>query len=189
MDMKTMVLIAALLLAMVGIVSAQVETLVGPLSFTVTSINDRNITDKYGYSTRKLENSSERATGVIYMYDASIGLPDIRLEFTFTDVTSIVDCLASNGAGVSSKANNTYAVANDQIRLQYSCHMTSNDEGRIIETDAISLYLKGKARREEGDLTDTISKITLSGCTLSGGGDGDDPFIFKGTFSSVLLPQ
>ena len=188
--MKTMLLTLALLLTMVGIVSAQVETLVGPLSFTVTSINDRNITDKYGYSTRKLENSSERATGVIYMYDASIRLPDIRLEFSLTDVTSIVDCLASNGAGVSSKANNTYAVANDQIRLQYSCHMTSNEEGKIIETDAISLYLKGKARREKGDLTDTISKITLSGCTLSGGGDtGGDPFIFKGTFSSVLLPQ
>ena len=184
---KTTTFAVALLLGVVGVVDAQIETFVGPLSFTITSTDEKNITDKHGYSTRKLVNSSNRATGSIYMYDASTRLPDISLAFAFSDGTTVtVECLAVDGAGVSSKANNTKAVANDQFRAQYSCHMTANDDGRIIETDAVSLYLNGKVRREKGDLTDTISKITLSGCTLSGGADGGNPFLFKGTFSSVL---
>jgi len=189
--MKITILIVVLLLAMAGIVSAQVETLVGPLSFKISSTDEKEITDKYGYSTRRLVNSSDYVTGFIYMYEPSIRLPDIMLEFVGASdgTTVIVNCLGGNGAGISSKANNTYTVANDQFRAQYSCHMTTNSEGRITETDAISLYLNGKATREKGDLTDTISKITLSKCTLSGGGgDEDDQFLFKGTFGSVLLP-
>jgi hypothetical protein len=191
--MKALGLIVGLLLAMVGIVDAQGETFVGPLSFSVTITEEKDIIDKYRYETRKLVNSSNRLTGYMYMYNASNEMPDIRLDLTSSDdITSIVtDCLGSKGAGVSSKANNTKSVANDNVQAQYSCHMTITSDGEPIETDAVSLYMKGTMRREKGDLTDTITKKTLSGCTLSGGGggNGDSPFLFKGTFSSVLLRQ
>lgn len=82
-----------------------------------------------------------------------------------------------------------YAVTNNQFRLQYSCHMTVINGNGTTETDAISLYLQGKARIEKRDVTRTVSKATLSECNLSGGGAEDNSFIFKGTFSSVLLPE
>lgn len=183
--MKTMVLTVTLLLAMAGIVDAQVETLTGPLSFTMTSTDEKLIIDKYGYSTRKLVNVRDSVTGFICMYEPSIRVPDTRLELIFSDGTNVVvNCLATSAAGVASKANNTYAVAKDKVKMQYSCHMTSILGDTTIETDAVSLFLTGKARTEKGDLTDTISKITLKDCTLSGGGstNGDYPFLFKATF-------
>ena len=187
-----MVLIVALLLTMVGVVDAQVADLVGPLSFTITSTDETEVVDKSGYPTRRLANYPNHATGSISMLDIA-NFPSIQLDLTIPDdagdITITVTCPANLGGGVSAKANNTKAMANDQLRMQYSCHMTLVDSGGPTETDAVSLYLKGVIRREKGDVTDNISKITLSGCTLSGAGTEDNSFIFKGTFSSVLLPQ
>jgi hypothetical protein len=190
--MKKMILIVALLLTMVGVVDAQVADLVGPLSFNITSTDETEVVDKSGYPTRKLANYVNHATGSISMFDIA-NFPSIQLDLTVQDdgggSTITVTCPANMGGGVSSKANNTNAVANDQLRMQYSCHMTLVDGDGTTETDAVSLCLKGVIRREKGDVTDNISKITLSGCTLSGAGPEDNSFMFKGTFSSVLLPQ
>ena len=198
--MKRMILIVALLLAMVGVVDAQGADLVGPLSFNITATEENHITDKWGYDTRKLINSSFHFTGSISLFDVA-DTPSIRLDLTVQNdcgtVTVTVTCLSNMGGGVSAKANNTKAVANDKFLLQYSCNMILDDfedapacTPRTSDSDAISLYLKGTMRREKGELTGTISKITLSGCTLSGAGTEDNSSVFKGTFSSVLLhPQ
>ena len=196
--MKTMVLILALFLAMAGVVDAQVRTLVGPLSINFSSTEQNHITDKWGYDTRKLVNLSFRFTGSISLFEVA-DTPSIQLDLAAQNdcgtVTITVTCPSNLGGGVSSKANNTNAVANDQVRMQYSCHLTLNDfedapacTPRTSESDAVSLYLKGTMRREKGDVTDTITKLTLSGCTLSGSGQQTES-MFKGTFSSVLLPQ
>ncbi len=190
--MKRMILIVALLLTMVGVVDAQVADLVGPLSFNITSTDETELVDKWDYHIRRLANYPNHATGSISLFDIA-NFPSIQLDLTAHDdggdTTITVTCPSNMGGGVSAKANNTKAVANDQLRMQYSCHMTLVDSDGTTETDAVSLYLKGVIRREKGDITDTISKITLSGCTLSGAGTEDNSFVFKGTFSSVLLPQ
>jgi hypothetical protein len=187
--MKRMILVVALLLTMVGVVDAQVADLVGPLSFKIKSTDETEVLDKGGHATRTLANRSNQATGFISMFGVA-NFPSIQLDLTAHDdggdTTITVTCPSNMGGAVSARANNTNAVANDQLQMQYSCHMTLVDSDGTTETDAVSLYLKGKIRREKGDLTEIISKITLSGCTLSGAGPENNAFVFKGTFSSVL---
>jgi hypothetical protein len=195
--MTVVILVAAMVLAMVWVVNAQsAPTMSGPLNFNISVTEESEIYDKFGNdtNTRKLVTQAVKFTGSIFV-DPNTGtdFPDITLEGMAADGTTVViECLNENMLAISGKANNATKNVSDKFTLMAYCSFTSEDNEGFISNGNAFLNLSGTMTRLKGSTDDFPSKITLSGSTINGGGSNADggSFVFKGTFSSVLVePQ
>ena len=174
-----------LLLATAGYANAQ-SIMRGPLSFTITSVYETSIKDKYGNDTgyRKLVTEKMASKGHI---DFNFDTPeqDVMLNIQVYDDSEnlIIECPGEDVIGISAKGNNTKAAVNDKVKLAVPNCQFYPEEG--IEGKAY-MVLNGTINKPKG--AGMASKVTLDGTVGGGTNLPDYTFIFKGTFKTVVKP-
>ena len=186
---KTMLLVMAMFLVLTGMAIAD-PVFKGPVGFNIT------VTEQGDTFPRKLYNNATRFNGTITMNPNS-GEPDfpiVIIEGTVSDGTNVtISCPADHDhmAGVSALGDNSRITVNDKWTLLAECSFTANDgHGTVLEGVAF-LNLTGTLKRPKGWTNDYPESVKITGAQIYGGVT-DDPinvFVFKGTFSSTLLPQ
>jgi len=190
--MKRIMLLAmamSLVLIEMAIAGPLLPVFKGPVGFNIT------VTEQGDTFPRKLYNNTTRFNGTITM-DPNSGEPDfpiVTMQGTVSDGTNVtISCTADHNhmAGISASADNSKVPVNDKWTLLAGCSFTANDGGPLVQGVAF-LNLTGTMRRPKAWTNDYPESVKITGAQIIGGVT-DDPvnvFVFKGTFSSTLLPQ
>jgi hypothetical protein len=188
---KIMVSAMVMSLVLIGVaIAAPVPVFKGPVGFNIT------VTEQGDTFPRKLYNNTTRFNGTITM-DPNSGEPDfpiVIIEGTVSDGTNVtISCTADHNhmAGVSALADNSKMPVNDKWTLLAGCSFTANDGSGPLVQGVAFLNLTGTQKRPKGWTNDYPESVKITGAQINGGVT-DDPinvFVFKGTFSSTLLPQ
>jgi hypothetical protein len=184
--MKTLIVIGIMLVALIGVATAQEPVFSGPVGFNIVMTEEQQVI----MNVRKLMNFTTRFGGTITVDpnsgDPSTHFPNVRMEGTVSDGTSIsISCSWENMGGASAEANNPQKTVNDNWFLTACCSFTASN-GSETRGGIAFLNLSGTMRRPKGWVHDYPESLKITGSKINGGTSG---FVFKGTFSSTLTPQ
>jgi hypothetical protein len=188
--MKKIILLAmTMFLVLIGMAIAD-PVFKGPVGFNIT------VTEQGDTFPRKLYNNATRFNGTIAM-DPNSGEPDfpiVTMEGIVSDGTNVtISCIADHEhmAGVSALGDNSRNTVNDRWMLLAECSFTADDGSGPAVKGVAFFNLTGTLKRPKGWTKDYPESVKITGAQINGGVT-DDPinvFVFKGTFSSTLLPQ
>jgi hypothetical protein len=116
------------------------------------------------------------------------------MEGTVSEGTYVtISCPADHEhmAGVSALSDNSKKAANEKWTLLAGCSFTADDGSGTVLNGVAFLNLTGTLKRPKGWTNEYPESVKITGAQIIGGVT-DDPvnvFVFKGTFSSTLLPE
>jgi hypothetical protein len=182
--MKTLIMIGILLTVLAGTSYAQNPVYIGPTGFNITVNEEDNVNN-----ITKISKFATRFDGTITVDflnsgDPSERLPNISMEGTAGDGTSInIFCSWQDTGVASAEGDNSKKTVTDKFYLVACCSFTAVSD--IEESGIAFLNLSGTITRAKGT-TGFPQSIKITGSKINGGAVG---FVFSGTFSSTLTQQ